>query len=359
MNRDLLSLALRLLAIGAILAGVSAAFAFTAGWLTPERLAPGRIADALEAHDGRHQGFRRAHAKGVCIEGSFRSNGAGKVLSRAGVFAAGVVPVVGRFSTGGGQPYAPDGRLVFHAIALSLTQLDGEQWRMAMDNTPIFPVATPQAFLDLQRETAPDSRTGKPDPVRAADFLARHPETQAFMEWLRTTPTPSSFANGTYYSINAFRFIDAAGDSRYVRWSLVPQARFEAIDKAKLATMPADFLFGDLLERLGKGPLLWHLVVTVAEPGDVTDDATKAWPKERASVDVGTLVIDRASTEEEGLCRNITFDPLILPAGIGPSADPLLAARSAVYATSLARRDGETAEPSALAREPSNRRTAR
>jgi catalase len=31
----------------------------------------------------------------------------------------GTVPVIGRFSTGGGQPYAPDGRLVFHAIALS------------------------------------------------------------------------------------------------------------------------------------------------------------------------------------------------------------------------------------------------
>jgi catalase len=350
---------LRLAAIGVILLAVTAGFAFAAGWLSPDRLSPRDIVDSLQIHDGLHPGFRRAHAKGLCIEGRFLANGNGTALSKAGVFTPGDVPVIGRLSTGGGLPYAPDGRLVFHAIALSLTQANGEQWRMAMDDTPIFLVATPQAFRDFQLATAPDPGTGKPDPVRTADFLVHHPETRAFMEWLRDAPLPSSFANGTYYSINAFRFIGAADDSRYVRWSLVPEAPFEAIDKTKLAAQPADFLFDDLLERLGKGPLLWHLVVTVAEPGDVTDDATKTWPKERANVDVGTLVIDRASTEEEGLCRNITFDPLILPAGIEPSADPLLAARSAVYATSLARRDGETARPSALAQETAQRRTPR
>ena len=358
MNRNLLSVALRLSAIGAILATASAAFAYTAGWLTPGRLGPGKITDALEAHDGRHPGFRRAHAKGLCIEGHFASNGNGVALSRAGVFAPGTVPVVGRFSTGGGQPYAPDGRLVFHAIALSLTQVNGEQWRMAMDDTPIFPVATPQAFLDLQRETAPDPATGKPDAGRTAAFLAIHPETQAFMDWLARAPLPSSFANGTYYSINAFRFTNAAGATRHVRWSLVPEAPFEAIDKTRLASLSPDFLFDDLIARLGTAPQRWHMMLTVAEPGDPVDNATRAWPADRSSIDVGTLVIDRAAAEENGGCRNITFDPLILPQGIAPSADPLLAARSAVYASSLLRRDGEQATPSAFAHDPALKRPA-
>lgn len=354
-RRPELSVVLRLGAIGAILLGAGAAFAYTAGWLAPERLGPGRIADALERHDGLHPGFRRAHAKGLCVEGSFQGNGAGLMLSRAEVFEPASVPVIGRFSTGGGQPYAPDGRLVFHALALSLVQSNGEQWRMAMDDTPIFPVATPQAFLAFQLATAPDPRSGKPDPDRVAEFLARHPETRAFLDWQRNAPLASSFANGTYYSINAFRFVDAMGEERFVRWSFVPETPFEAIDKATPAERPANFLFDDLLARLSEAPLRWRMIVTLAEPGDPVDDATKTWPADRGSIDVGTLTLTRAATEETGACRNITFDPTILPSGIAPSDDPLLAARSAVYATSLARRDGETAEPSALARDPAAR----
>ncbi|MGD9881304.1 MAG: catalase family peroxidase [Reyranella sp.] len=350
-----MSLVLRLSAIGAILLGAGAAFTYVAGWLAPQRLGPDRITDALEKHDGLHPGFRRAHAKGLCVEGSFQGNGTGLTLSRAAVFEPEPIPVIGRFSTGGGQPYAPDGRLVFHALALSLVLPNGEQWRMAMDNAPIFPVATPQAFLAFQLATAPDPRTGKPDPNRVAEFLARHPETQAFLDWQRYAPLAASFANGTYYSINTFRFVDAVGEQRFVRWSFVPETPFEAIDKATLAERPANFLFDDLLARLSEAPLRWHMIITLAESGDPVDDATRAWPADRSSIDVGTLTLTRAAIEETGACRNITFDPTILPSGVAPSDDPLLAARSAVYATSLARRDGEPAEPSALGRDPAAR----
>lgn len=358
MNRITPTLIVRLALIGAILLAITAGFAFAAGWLSPDRLRPPDIADALQIHDGVHPGFRRAHAKGLCIEGTFQANGNGTELSKAGVFAPGDVPVVGRFSTGGGQPYAPDGRLVFHAIALNLAQANGEQWRMAMDDTPIFFVATPQAFRDFQLATAPDPATGKPDSVRAADFLVHHPETRAFMEWMNDMPLPSSFANGTYYSINAFRFTNAAGETRFVRWSLMPETPFEALDKSKLASMSPDFLFADVVQRLRHGPLRWHMVVTVAAPDDPVDDATKAWPADRRQVDVGTLTIERAQAEEDGPCRNITFDPLILPAGMAASDDPLLPARSAVYAVSLTRRDGEPADPSAATKNPEIRKGA-
>jgi catalase len=356
--RPALPVALRLLAIGGILFVLGTAFAMAAGWLPPHRLGPDAIVDALEAHDGRHPGFRRAHAKGLCITGSFTSNGNGALLSKARLFARTDSPVIGRFSTGGGQPYAPDGRLAFRSLALSLTQANSEQWRMALDDTPMFLVATPQAFVDFQRATAPDPKTGKPDPIRVDAYMAQHPETRSFLRWQQDTPLSTSFANDTYYSINAFRFIDGAGKASMVRWSFEPETRFEAIDKATLGTQPANFLFDDVIARLARHPLHWHLIVTIAEPGDPTDDATKVWPANRNRVDAGTLVIDRALIEENGDCRNITFDPLILPSGIAPSDDPLLPARSGVYASSLARRDGEYGKPSALANDPLLRRAS-
>jgi catalase len=89
-------------------------------------------------------------------------------------------------------------------------------------------------------------------------------------------------------------------------------------------------------------------VLTVAAPGDPIDDATKQWPANREQVDAGTLVIERASSQEDGACRDVNFDPTILPAGIEPSNDPLLAARSAAYALSFKRRTREEALDPAL-----------
>src|SRR3546814_2026080 len=82
-----------------------------------------------------------------------------------------------------------------------------------------------------------------------------------------------------------------------------------------------DFLFNDLRARLAHEPQRWHLVVTLAAPGDRTDNATVRWPETRERIDVGTLVIERAVPESSGPCRDVTFDPLVLPPGIAASDD--------------------------------------
>src|SRR3546814_21026890 len=73
-----------------------------------------------------------------------------------------------------------------------------------------------------------------------------------------------------------------------------------------------DFLFNDLRARLAHEPQRWHLVVTLAAPGDRTDNATVRWPETRERIDVGTLVIERAVPESSGPCRDVPFDPLVL-----------------------------------------------
>jgi catalase len=340
----------RLGAIALTVAGLALAFAWTAGWLTPSRLSGADVADALERHNGEHPGFRRAHEKGVCVVGHFDSNGRGQALSKAAVFAPGRTPVFGRFALAVGSPYAPDGVPAPRSLALDLTARDGSTWRTAMNSVPLFPVGNVRDFVALQRATTPDPVTGKPDPDKVAAFMAAHPETRAFNALMASRPIPSSFANGSYHSINAFRFIDAGGAMRTVRWSLVPDATFSTLDRDRFDAMNArdrDFLFNDLFARVRRGPQRWHLVVTVAEPGDRTDNATVQWPAAREQVDVGTLVIEQALPEPAGPCRDVTFDPLVLPPGIAASDDPLLAARSAVYAASLRRRSGEGPHPGA------------
>ncbi|MNN22033.1 Catalase-related peroxidase precursor [compost metagenome] len=86
----------------------------------------------------------------------------------------------------------------------------------------------------------------------------------------------------------------------------------------------------------------WTLRLVLAEPGDAVDDPARPWPAERRSVDAGTLVLEQVDAPEQGACRDLNFDPLILPRGIEASADPILAARSAAYSESFNRRSRES-----------------
>jgi catalase len=331
----------RLAAIGAVVAAMAGGFAYVAGWLTPQRLTTHRIISAFEADNGPHPGFRRNHAKGVCVSGYFDSNGNAAALSSAGVFASGRTPVIGRFAIPGGNPSAPDTSVPIRSLALMFTQHDGEQWRTGMNSVPVFPVHTPEQFYRQLVAAKPDPATGKPDPAALKAFYTTNPETRPFQAWVKGHPPSSSFANGSYYSVNAFRFVDADGDVHAVRWAMVPETLFAPITEAQKAGK--NFLDADLEQRLQSGPLRWHLIVTVAALTDPTNDATQLWADDRQQIDAGTLVIDHETSQDDGPCRDINFDPTVLPAGIKTSDDPLLAARSAAYSLSYNRRTREEA----------------
>jgi catalase len=83
------------------------------------------------------------------------------------------------------------------------------------------------------------------------------------------------------------------------------------------------------------------MVVTVANPGDQTADPSKAWPPDRRTVEVGTLVAQKIEAERDGPCRDINFDPTVLPTGMRVSDDPFPAARSSAYRVSFDRRTAE------------------
>jgi catalase len=333
--------------IGVALAAVAGTFAYLGGWLTPNELTPARFTDGFEQVNGPHPGFRRNHAKGVGVTGFFESNGNGARLSKAAVFRPGRVRVIGRFSLGGGQPHAADSPDAVRGLGLQFSHPDGELWRTAMISLPVFPFRTPEAFYEQMIASKPDPSTGKPDPDKMKEFLSRHPETARVLAALKGQPVASGFANSTFHGLNAFRFLNAAGDSAPVRWLLTPEQPFEAASAAA-ANQDKNYLFDALIAAIHHQPLRWHLIVVVGQPGDPTSDATIAWPEGREKVDVGTLTLDRVESDETSAATDITFDPLVLPAGIAPSDDPLLSARSAVYARSFTRRSGETKQPGAI-----------
>lgn len=342
----------RFAGIGVVVLSIGMAFAATAGWLSPDRLDPARMIDRFEAANGQHPGFRRNHAKGVCLTGLFDSNGAGARLSRAAIFAPGRVPAIGRFALAGGLPQMPDGPGAVRSLALEFRLPSGEQWRTGMNDIPVFPLKDARAFYEQLGATIPDPKTGHPDPAAVQAFFATHPESAKAIALIKAQPFSSGFANATYNSLNAFVFVDSAGTSRPVRWSMVAVDRF--------APEPADvppeknYLFDALAARVKNAPVQWRLVLAVGRPEDPTNEATVPWPSDRERVEAGVLTVTSLQGEDDGACRDVNFDPLILPSGIVASDDPLLSARSSTYARSFTRREGEAKPPSAVRFEKAN-----
>ena len=333
-----------LLAIALIVAAIALAFAWIAGWLTPGRLTPQRFTNAIEAGNGHiYRGFRRAHAKGVCVAGYFEGNGRGVALSSARLFAPVRTPFVGRLSVGGGSPYGLDNKARVRSMALELNSDDGQQWRMAMNSFPFFGVSSVQAFYEQTRANAADPDTGKPDPAKQAAFAQAHPEFARFAAWAKTAPWSTSWANSAFNGVNAFRFINHSGATHNVRWSMQPQTTFAAMTPEQRVAADGNFLSEDLDQRLAQGPLRWDMVVTLAQPGDSIVDPSKSWPEDRQHITVGSVVIESSTAQTTGACRDINYDPLVLPTGVQGSDDPILAARSAVYSVSFNRRERDIA----------------
>jgi catalase len=325
-----------LVLIAVVVAALVAAFAYTAGWLSPGRLTPAKLVNALAPPGGAALGFRRNHAKGVCFSASFESNGAAAALSRAPMFAPGSYPVTGRFNLATADPKAPDATVRVRGLSLRIMAPDRSEWRTAMIDAPFFPVATPQAFYGLLQASASTS-----DPDAMKNFVAAHPEFGAFVAWAGSAPWTGSFAQEQYNSLNSFIFTNAAGQDQVVRWSFVPAAQPEPVPMDQLKARGDDFLNAEITQRVQSAPQKWTLVVTVANPGDPTADPSKAWPEDRRKVVAGALVVNAIEPEPDGPCRDLNFDPTVLPPGMHVSDDPFPAARSAVYSVSFNRRTAE------------------
>jgi len=324
-----------LAAIAAVVVVAAGAFAYTAGWLTPQRLTPEKLVGAVQPKTGGVPGHRRNHATGICITGEFTANGNGTELSKASLLKAGTYPVVGRLNLGGGDPHLADAMAQVRGFGIRITGPDGQEWRSAMIDAPFFAAQTPALFYQFL------TAAGSKDPNAVKAYLGAHPETLRFIGWVKGHPRTESWTEDRFNSLNSFVFEDGNGGKHTVRWSLVPANTPVALTADELKNSNPEFLQQDIVKRVGAGPQKWELVVSVANPGDPTADPTQTWPADRRTVDVGTLTAEKVEDEADGPCREINYDPTVLPVGITTSDDGFPAARSAAYRVSFDRRTAE------------------
>ncbi len=306
-----------------ILAAPAAAFA--------EEATPEALVDALNKVFGAHKGLRAAHTKGFCVKGTFTPAAEAPNYTKAPHFAA-PVPLVARFSLGGGNPEAADnGKEPVRGIAIHFDLGKGNVTDLLLISAPVFPAKSPEQFLELLTTVA--SKDG--DKIKA--YFEANPESKRQGAWLAARPVPASYATVDYWGVHTFTLTNAKGESQIIKWKAVPTGGEVGLSDDEAKAKGPDFYAAEFKERLAKGPVTFDLTAILGQDGDALDDPTVIWPEDRKSVTLGTIAI--AALEADATCDAGIFDPTNVVDGIeGPKNDTIFPMRSADYAVSFGRR---------------------
>jgi catalase len=284
--------------------------------------------DAINAISGVHPGHRAAHAKGTLLTGSFTPAPEARELTKAAHMQGDPSRVTVRFSNGGGDPGIPDYAREGRGMAVKFYLPGGGKTDIVALSLPCFFVRTPEDFIEFTKARL------EPEELMP-DFLGAHPEALPAIQAALSAAAPESYATCVYNSIHAFRWEDAAGGARWVRYRFEPEAGERTLSGEEAKARGRDYLRDEILAR---PEAAFRLVVVLGEDGDPIDDPTAAWPEDRERVDAGRLVLSGPETERERDGDILVFDPTRVTDGIELSDDPILLFRPKAYSVSVARR---------------------
>ncbi|MDX6462449.1 MAG: catalase [Acidobacteriaceae bacterium] len=291
----------------------------------------------FDAIFGLNPGFRPAHAKGLMLSGTFTPADSAAELTSAPHITRPSTPVVVRVSNSTGVPLIPDNdpNANPRGFAIRFQLAEHVHTDIVSHSTDGFPTHTGDEFLGFLRAlAASDPANLKGSPLEA--FLGSHPAALAFVQ--APKPAPSSFARESYFGVTAMRFTNRQGKSRYGRYRILPAAGNDHLEDATAKAKSPNYLFDELNQRIADGPVIFRIVVQLAEDGDTVDNATIHWPESRPLREFGTLTLTAVVPDNAAQQKQIIFDPIPRVDGIAPSDDPLLELRAAIYLMSGRRR---------------------
>ncbi|WP_274705476.1 catalase [Sphingomonas sp. H160509] len=146
--------------------------------------------------------------------------------------------------------------------------------------------------------------------------------------------SPASWGTTSYFGVNSFALTDASQHSHFVRYRFVPEAGNHYLTAADVAKRSPDYLAGEIVERVARGPIRFGWYAQMAAAVDVIEDPSIAWPESRRLVKLGVVTIDRVGPQTALADKSLAFLPGSTPAGIA-IADPMLTIRNAAYPLSF------------------------
>ncbi len=171
---------------------------------------------------GIFAGFRGAHAFGRIYQGTFTPTAMAKTISRAAHFQGPPVPATARLSAVSGDPNQKPENVV--AMATKFYLPDGTITDLIGITLPAFFAGTPEEFFGFEEARAADPTTGKLDQAKLLAYLVNHRNAARVVHALQTQLAPMSLAQTSFRALHAYRFSNAADQSRWARYHWEPEA---------------------------------------------------------------------------------------------------------------------------------------
>jgi len=301
---------------------------------------------------------RVVHARGAGAHGYFQIYESMEKFTRARFLRDPSLrtPVFVRFSTVGGSRGSADTVRDVRGFATKFYTPEGI-FDIVGNNMPVFFIQDAIKFPDFVHAVKPEPHHEIPQASSAHDtfwdFVSLTPESTHMVMWLMSDRAiPRAYANMEGFGVHTYRWLNAAGESTFVKYHWKPVAGLASLvwDEAqKLAGKDADFNRRQLWESIEAGNYPeYELGVQLFDDkqADAFDfdvlDPTKLIPEELVPVRrVGKMVLNRnpdnffAETEQVAFCVSH-----VVP-GVDFSNDPLLQGRIFSYLdTQLSRLGG-------------------
>jgi catalase len=194
---------------------------------------------------GEQPGIRPAHGKGVLLSGTFTPTAAAADLSIAQHLQQASTPVLVRFSDSTGLPDIPDTdpNTLPKGIAVRFLLAEHVHTDVIAHSIDGFPTRTGEEFLEFLGALAvSDPANPAGSPLEA--FLGSHPAALRFVQ--TSKPFPVSFAQESFFGVNAFKFTDSQGDSRFGRYRVIPEAGTAYLDDSVVQSKDGNYLFSEM-----------------------------------------------------------------------------------------------------------------
>jgi len=291
---------------------------------------------------------RIVHARGSGAHGVFECTKAIPELTKASIFqkTGNNCPVFVRFSTVAGGAGSIDTPRDVRGFAVKL-YTDSGNWDLVGNNIPVFFIQDAIKFPDLIHSVKMESDRGYPQAASAHDtfwdFIGLMPESMHMIMWaMSDRAIPRSLRMMEGFGVHTFRFVNAKGEGRFVKFHWKPVLGIESTcwdEAVKIAGADPDFHRRDLFEAIDAGDYpQWDLGVQVfdetwaaKQPYDVLD-ATKLIPEEEIPVEIiGRMTLNRNVDNFFAETEQAAFLPSNVIPGIDFTNDPLLQGRLFSY----------------------------
>jgi catalase len=319
-----------------------------AGGRGPTLLEDFHFQEKLSTFDRERIPERVVHARGAGAHGYFQPYESMAEFTKAKFLGDPAVktPVFVRFSTVGGSRGSADSVRDVRGFSVKFYTEDGN-YDIVGNNIPVFFIQDSIKFPDLVHSIKPEPDHEMPQASTAHpsfwDFISLVPESMHMIMWLLSDRTvPRNFRTMQGFGIHTFRWVNAEGKSRFIKYHWKPLAGVHSnvFDEAqKIAGKDPDFHRRDLWESINMGNYPeYELGVQIIEAEDELKfdfdilDSTKLIPEELVPVHpIGKMVLDRNPDNFFAETEQVAFRPSNIVAGIDFSDDPLLQGRLVSY----------------------------